>query len=213
MGVRDICPSFTATPAGQGCYRDLAGAYHYAADTTSITPNFQLTEFSVTEHCRPYGIMLKLAQGLQAMRTALGVPVEITSGYRNPPAGECGHDGTVDDAWTEPHADGLAADINVPGKTYVEVAQAAHDAGFERIEVIKDPGQSFTDQMSAASHVHVDVYDGSGNTTAGTMYDSPASGEVPLFPWYAYGDTSQNGDYTTSDPNTWTQLLSDLNSH
>ena len=212
MGVRDNCPSFTATPAGQGCYRDLNGAYHYAADNTAVQPNFQLSEFN-TEGCRPYGIMLKLAQGLQAMRTALGVSVSVTSGYRNPMPGQCGHDTSVNVQWHEPHADGLAADVNVPGKTYIEVAQAAHDAGFLRIEVIKDQGQSFGDHMSASGHVHVDVYDGSSNTTNGTMYDSPASGNEPAFPWYAYGNTIPEGSYTTSDPNTWNQLSADLHAH
>ena len=210
MGVRDFCESFTATPAGQGCYRDLTGAYRYAADAANVTANFQMNEFN-GEGCRPYGVMLKLVEGLQAMREALGQPIEINSGYRNPMPGECGHDPSVGEQWSEPHADGLAADIYVPGTTYLAVARAAHAAGFQRIEVIKgSSSERFTGVMSEAGHVHVDVYDGSGNTTAGTMYDSPASGGLPLFPWYAYG---VGGNYTTCNPNDWPTLEAYLEAH
>jgi Peptidase M15 len=210
MGIRDLCTSFTDTPGGQGCYRDLAGTYHYLPDNAQITRNFAASEFN-TEGCRPYGIMLKLVQGLQQMRDALGVPITVTSGYRNPIPGECGHDSSVGEQWQEPHADGLAADINVAGKTYVEVAQAAHDAGFVRIEVIKGSStERFTQSMSAGGHVHVDVYDGTGNTTAGSMYDSPASAAVPAYPWYAYG---VGGNYNDCDPATWPTLLAVLQSN
>lgn len=204
MGIRDIATKFEATPVGHGCYRDLTGAYNYITDSQNLEANFSMVEFN-TEGIHPYGIMLKLANQLQAMRTALGVPVYITSGYRNPPTGEVGNNPSLV-CWNEPHADGLAADISVPQASYLQVAQAAYNAGFTRIEVIKAIGQKYTDHMNGG-HVHVDVYDGSGNTTAGTMYDSPASSGIPFYPWYAYGVQSDN-DYTSVE--SWEALLSIL---
>ncbi|NLL52831.1 MAG: hypothetical protein GX248_09025 [Peptococcaceae bacterium] len=136
-------------------------------------------------------MMRKLVDQLQNMRWSLGAPIIITSGYRS---------GST-------HGSGLAADISVPRRTFIQVAQAAYNAGFRRIEVIKRPGTSYWNNMSVGGHIHVDVYDGSGNTTRGTIYDCPSCSSIPCFPWYAWGYGSV---WSTSQPNTFSQLMANL---
>jgi hypothetical protein len=124
------------------------------------------------------------------MRNSLGVPIKITSAYRRE---------------SNTHGSGLAVDVNVPTKTFIQVTQAAYNAGFRRIEVMKRSGSSYWNNMSVGGHVHLDVYDGSGNTTSGTLYDCPSCNRIPCYPWYAWG--IQGGWYATSRPNTFAQLM------
>ena len=191
MGVQDIGCLKWATP-GYGVMRSYTGKCQYYQDTQYIRPSFKMKEFNTT-NVYPYGIMEKLVDQLQKMRYALGVPIIITSGYRNA---------------ANTHGSGLAADIWVGKKSFIEVAQAAYNAGFRRIEVQKKAGTSYWNLMSVGGHIHVDVYDGSGNTTSGTMYDCPSCDGLPCYPWYSWG--VQNSWEATAQPNTFSQLLLNL---
>lgn len=190
MGVQDTgCLRYV--PSGSGVVREYSGKCSFYPDASFIAPNFRMREFNPAR-VHPYGVMRKLVNQLQTMRYALGVPIKITSGYRR--------DGT--------HGSGLAADITVPRGSFINVAQAAYNAGFRRIEVMKRSGSSYRDFMSVGGHIHLDVYDGSGITTRGTMYDCPSCSSRPCYPWYAWG--IENSWYATSQPNTFTQLMSNL---
>lgn len=190
MGVQDT-GCLRNVPAGYGLIREYNGSCHYYPDDQFISANFRMREFNPSA-VRPYGVMRKLVVQLQSMRTALGVPIIVTSGYRS---------GST-------HGSGLAVDITVPRKTFIQVAQAAYNAGFRRIEVIKRSGTSYWNTMSVGGHVHLDVYDGSGNTTGGTIYDCPTCSSIPCYPWYAFGVSGSW--WATSQPNTFTQLMSNL---
>ncbi len=190
MGVQDTgCLRYV--PAGHGVIRGYDGRCAYYKDDQFVARNFRMREFNPAG-VRPYGVMRKLVDQLQAMRNALGVPIIVTSGYRS---------GST-------HESGLAADILVPRKTFIEVAQAAYNAGFRRIEVVKRAGTSYHNLMSVGGHVHVDVYDGSGNTTRGTIYDCPTCSSLPCYPWYAFGVS--RSWWATSQPNTFSQLMANL---
>ena len=189
MGVQDTgCLRYV--PAGYGLIREYNGRCTYHSDWERVAANFRMREFNPAGY-RPYGVMRKLIDQLQNMRWALGAPIIITSGYRS---------GST-------HGSGLAADISVPRKTFIQVARAAYNAGFRRIEVVKRPGTSFWSNMSAGGHIHLDVYDGSGNTTSGTMYDCPSCSSLPCYPWYAWGIGSS---WSTAQPNTFDQLMANL---
>lgn len=191
MGVQDTgCLNWV--PAGYGLVREYDGRCSFYQDTMPIAANFRMREFN-PHGVRPYGVMRKLVVQLQQMRNALGAPILVTSGYRT---------------GTGTHASGLAADIVVMQRSFIQVAQAAYNAGFRRIEVIKRAGASYWSQMSAGGHVHVDVYDGSGNTTRGTIYDCPTCTSLPCFPWYAWGVSGSW--WATSQPNTFAQLMANL---
>lgn len=191
MGVQDTgCLNYI--PSGYGLVRANDGKCLFYPNNHHIRPNFRLSEFN-KDNIQPYGIMKKLVDRLQIMRTALGVPIYIMSGYRNT---------------ANTHGSGLAADISVPNKTFIQVAQAAHNAGFVRIEVQKNSGTSFTNLMSVGGHIHLDVYDGSGNSTKGTIFDCPSCDRIPCYPWYAWG--IQNSWWATCQPNTFEQLIKNL---
>jgi len=191
LGVQDTgCLNWV--PAGYGLVRETNGRCSFYQDTMPIAANFRMREFNPAG-VRPYGVMRKLVTQLQQMRNALGVPIMITSGYRR---------------GTGAHASGLAADIVVPRKTFIEVTQAAYNAGFRRIEVMKRSGTSYHNLMSAGGYIHVDVYDGSGNTTRGTIYDCPTCTSIPCYPWYAWGISGSW--FSTSQPNTFSQLMANI---
>lgn len=190
MGVQDT-GCLRNVPAGHGVVREYNGRCAYYQDYQFVAPNFRMREFNPAG-VRPYGVMRKLVDQLQTMRYALGAPIIITSGYRS---------GST-------HGSGLAADISVPRKTFIQVAQAAYNAGFRRIEVIKRAGTSYWNTMSVGGHVHLDVYDGSGNSTRGTMYDCPTCTSLPCYPWYAWGISGSW--WATSQPNTFNQLMANL---
>jgi len=191
VGVKDT-GCFSHVPYGYGVLRSYNGTCHYYRDNQYIRPHFKMKHFN-TERIYPYGIMEKLVDYLQQMRYYLGVPIIITSGYRRE---------------ANTHASGLAADITVPRRSFIQVAEAAHHVGFRRIEVMKRYGTSYWNLMSVGGHLHVDVYDGSGNTTRGTKYDCPSCDGIPCYPWYAWG--IQNSWAATSHPNTFNQLLHNL---
>lgn len=191
MGVQDTgCLNWV--PFGYGLIRENDGRCSFYQDTMPIAANFRMREFN-PNRVHPYGVMRKLVVQLQQMRNALGAPILITSGYR---------------PGTGTHASGLAADIVVLQRSFIQVAQAAYNAGFRRIEVVKRAGTSYWNLMSVGGHVHVDVYDGSGNTTRGTIYDCPTCTSLPCFPWYAWGVSGSW--WATSQPNTFAQLMANL---
>ncbi len=190
MGVQDT-GCLRRVPAGHGLIREYDGRCTFVPDSQFVSRNFRMREFNPAG-IRPYGVMRKLIVQLQNMRTALGVPIYVTSAYRS---------GST-------HGSGLAADISVPRKTFIQVAQAAYNAGFRRIEVVKRSGTSYHNLMRVGGHVHVDVYDGSGNHTRGTIYDCPSCSSLPCYPWYAWGIS--RSWYATSQPNTFSQLMANL---
>ncbi|UWG99147.1 D-Ala-D-Ala carboxypeptidase family metallohydrolase [Dehalobacter sp. DCM] len=190
MGVQDT-GCLRNVPAGYGLIRELNGSCRYFPDNQFVSANFRMKEFNPSG-VRPYGVMRKLVNQLQVMRNALGVPIIITSAYRS---------GST-------HASGLAVDIVVPRKSFIQLAQAAYNAGFRRIEVVKRAGTSYSNTMSFGGHVHVDVYDGSGISTSGTIYDCPTCSSRPCYPWYAFGVSGSW--WATSQPNTFSQLMANL---
>ncbi len=191
LGIQDTgCLNWV--PAGYGLIRETDGRCSFYQDTMPIATNFRMREFN-PGGARPYGVMRKLVTQLQHMRTALGVPIIVTSGYRR---------------GTGAHASGLAADIVIPRSTFIRAAEAAYNAGFRRIEVMKRSGTSYHNLMSVGGYMHVDVYDGSGNHTWGTIYDCPTCTSLPCYPWYAWGISGSW--YATSQPNTFSQLMANI---
>jgi len=191
VGVQDT-GCLSRVPWGYGLVRSYDGRCHFYLSSKYIRSNFRLKDFNPA-NVHPYGVMEKLVAQLQTMRYSLGVPIIITSGYRRE---------------SNTHGSGLAADIVVPRKTFIQVTQAAYNVGFRRIEVVRRSGTSFWNLMSVGGHIHLDVYDGSGNNTGGTMYDCPSCDGIPCYPWYAWG--IQGGWWATSRPNTFYQLMQNL---
>lgn len=194
MGIADT-GCLNHVPYGYGALRSYDGRCHYYRDNQHIRLNFKMKEFN-PRRIHPYGIMEKLVDDLQKMRSHLGVPIFVTSGYRRE---------------ANPHGSGLAADITVPRKSFIQVTEAAYYAGFRRIEVMKRYGTSYWNLMSVGGHIHVDVYDGSGNNYWGTEYDCPTCDKIPCYPWYAWG--IQNSWSATCHPNTFAQLIHNLKSN
>jgi hypothetical protein len=95
-----------------------------------LTENFRLSEFAC-RHCGAVSISLGFAElvaRLQMLRSKVGKPVNVTSGYR------CAtHDysvGTSSVKGRGPHTTGTAADIWWDGATVDEMARIAKECGF-----------------------------------------------------------------------------------
>ena len=95
-----------------------------------VAENFILREFQCRDGSNQVVLHSGLLSRLQALRSALGRPVYITSGYRNP-----GHNARVGGAPDSLHLKGMAADIYVPGMDPEDLARAARDAGFNGIGI------------------------------------------------------------------------------
>ena len=95
-----------------------------------VAENFILREFQCRDGSFQVVLHSRLLGRLQALRSALGRPVYITSGYRNPR-----HNARVGGAPDSLHVRGMAADIRVPGITPGALAQAAREAGFNGIGI------------------------------------------------------------------------------
>ncbi|HPZ44442.1 MAG TPA: D-Ala-D-Ala carboxypeptidase family metallohydrolase [Bacillota bacterium] len=111
-----------------------------AEDGERLSENFAAKEFA----CRCCGKVLvhpELVRKLQALRSAAGAPVVITSGYRC-----AGHNRECGGAANSYHLFGMAADIWVGGMSTRQLAELAERAGFDGIGIY--PEQAF---------VHVDV--------------------------------------------------------
>lgn len=105
-------------------------------------PNFSPEEFAC-QHCGAHGISELLLDKIQLLRTELGFPFKITSGYR------C-KDHPIEKKKVNPgaHRDGLAADIGVRGQKAYEVISQAKKFGFTGIGVAQKGNSRF---------IHLDV--------------------------------------------------------
>lgn len=108
-------------------------------------PNFRKEEFNCRCGCGENRMRPEFMQRLQALRTAYGKPMLITSGYRCPKH-------PVEASKSQPgmHSTGLAADIGVSGSDAVQVLRLALIAGFRGIGV---------QQKGSGRFIHVDLRD------------------------------------------------------
>jgi hypothetical protein len=92
----------------------------------TLSTNFKSTEFDChgSGCCSSTKIDEKLVEYLQKIRDYFGKAVNINSGYRCKT-----HNASVGGASQSNHMDGEAADIRIPGKTPLEVAQYAEHIG------------------------------------------------------------------------------------
>lgn len=93
-------------------------------------PNFKREEFTCRCGCGRNEMRSEFLERLQALRSAYGKPLHITSGYRCPQH-------PVEAAKAQPgmHAAGLAADIGISGSEAVALLRLALDAGFRGVGV------------------------------------------------------------------------------
>jgi len=73
---------------------------------------------------------------LEPLRTILGVPIHINSGYRSPVVNR-----GIGGAATSQHQDGLAADLIVPGKQNIRVVRTLHIEGIPYDQLIYEFGE------------------------------------------------------------------------
>lgn len=106
-------------------------------------PNFRKEEFNCKCGCGENRMRPEFMDRLQALRSAYGKPMIITSGYRCPKH-------PVEAAKVMPgmHSTGLAADIGVSGAEAVQVLRLAFDAGFRGVGV---------QQKGNGRFIHVDL--------------------------------------------------------
>lgn len=108
-----------------------------------LSPNFTLEEFTHSNTAIRAGIsnepdeavllrLKRVAATLEKVRTLLGKPIQITSGYRSPALNEL-VPGSSD---TSAHTQGWAADFKVPGMTPLQVCQAIQKAGIAYDQLI-----------------------------------------------------------------------------
>lgn len=94
-----------------------------------MTPHFTLKELTFTNHREfdntPNAVQVnnlqRLAEFLEDVRSLLGKPIIIDSGFRSP---EVNH--AVGSTSVSQHLRGCAADFRVPGMTPAEVVKAIH---------------------------------------------------------------------------------------
>ena len=93
-------------------------------------PNFTREEFTCRCGCGRNEMRPEFLERLQALRSAYGKPMHITSGYRCPQH-------PVEAAKVHPgmHSTGLAADIGISGGEAVALLRLALDAGFRGVGV------------------------------------------------------------------------------
>ena len=110
----------------------------------NLSQHFTLEEFTFSQTAARLGIdntpsasvvgnLTVLASTLERIRTLLGRPITITSGYRCPDLNKAAG-GAVNSA----HKEGLAADIKVAGLTPKQVCEAIRDSGIEFDQVIHE---------------------------------------------------------------------------
>ncbi len=106
-------------------------------------PHFRKEEFNCRCGCGENRMRPEFMDRLQALRSAYGKPMIITSGYR------CAKH-PVEAAKVMPgmHSTGLAADIGVSGAEAVQVLRLAFDAGFRGVGV---------QQKGNGRFIHVDL--------------------------------------------------------
>ena len=110
---------------------------------TLLSHNFHAYEF-MCRCCRKLLLWPELVEALQDLRTTLGAPIRINSGYRCPR-----HNRGVGGSPTSQHLLGKAADIVVPGHNVADVYELVHEkAPFTKGGVGLYPDEGF---------VHVDI--------------------------------------------------------
>jgi uncharacterized protein YcbK (DUF882 family) len=106
-------------------------------------PNFTREEFTCRCGCGRNEMRPEFLERLQALRSAYGKRMHITSGYRCPQH-------PVEAAKVHPgmHTTGLAADIGISGSEAVALLRLALDAGFRGVGV---------QQKGSGRFLHVDL--------------------------------------------------------
>ena len=108
-----------------------------------LSPNFTLDEFTHSNTATRAGIsnepneailirLKRVAATLEQVRTLLGKPITITSGYRSPALNDL-VPGSSD---TSAHTQGWAADFKVAGMTPLQVCQAVMRSGIHYDQLI-----------------------------------------------------------------------------
>lgn len=112
---------------------------------SKITPNFDSTEFVCKCGCGRNKINERFVERLQILRNKIGVPINVTSGYRCPT-----HSIRVGGSYTDAHTYGIAADVYANGLSSIQLARIAEDLDFGGIGIIDD------------KCVHLDIRDENG---------------------------------------------------
>ena len=120
-------------------------------------PNFRADEFRCRCGCGAARMRRETLHSLQVLRTALGKPLAVTSGYRCP-----AHNAAVSSTGrTGPHTTGQAVDIAAAFSFALDLAVTARRLGFTGIG-LKQHGPH------AARFVHLDDLDGGSRPTVWT---------------------------------------------
>lgn len=97
------------------------------ASSTYLAPHFTAGELGADNPSIPAtalsGVRYTLAPGLERLRTVLGVPMQVTSGYRTPE-----HNAAVNGSPTSDHPNGLAADFIPVGLSLFDAWSKLKDA-------------------------------------------------------------------------------------
>lgn len=113
----------------------------------NLSPHFTLAELTRSDTARAMGDdnlpgpqhlenLQHLAKGLEEVRALFGVPMEITSGYRNPRV-----NAAVGGVPNSDHALGLAADFHVQGMTDFAAAKKIRDSNIRFDQLILEHGR------------------------------------------------------------------------
>jgi len=108
-----------------------------------MTPHFSLAELTFTNHRQfdntPNAEQLKnlqrLAEFLELVRSLLGKPIIVDSGFRSPAVNQA-----VGSTSVSQHLRGCAADFRVPGMTPAEVVKAIYGTKLPYDQVIVELG-------------------------------------------------------------------------
>lgn len=111
-----------------------------------LSPNFTLAEMTASQTAERRGIdntpnasaianLTRLAALLEQVRTAVGKPIIVTSGYRSPELNLA-----IGSTNRSQHPLGCAADIKVPGMTPREVIEACMKADIPYHQIIEEFG-------------------------------------------------------------------------
>lgn len=112
----------------------------------NLSEHFTLAELTRSETAARKGIdntpdaetianLTELALALEKVRSVLGRPIHITSGYRSPKV-----NAAIGSSPTSAHIKGYAADVVVPGMTPKEVCQRIIESGIDYDQIIHEFG-------------------------------------------------------------------------
>jgi len=110
----------------------------------NLSPSFTLEEMTASQTAERHGIdntpdndvlmnLRRLALFLEDVRTAVGMPLRISSGYRSPEVNQ-----KVGGKSTSQHCKGVAADLKVKGMTPDQVVKAIIKAKLPYDQVIRE---------------------------------------------------------------------------